>query len=86
MRIQRHNAVQVHPVSDHMHDPRGPFPREIFEEPEIVTDNFDKTEYGQDIPIGSTAQNNFKAPRILICSLCEARVAENKTGDHDCRN
>ena len=85
MRLQRHNAVQVHPVPSHIVNPQGPFPREMFAEPEIV-DNYDPeaSEDGSNFPIGATAQNNFKAPRTMICSHCEARVPENKTGDHVC--
>ena len=85
MRLQRHNAVQVHPVPSHIVTPQGPFPREMFAEPEII-DNYDPeaSEDGSNFPIGATAQNNFKSPRIMICSHCEARVPENKTGDHTC--
>jgi hypothetical protein len=58
----------------------------MFEEPEII-DNYDPefSEDGANFPKGATAQNNFKAPKTMICSNCEARVPENKTGDHDCR-
>ena len=85
MRLQRHNAVQVHPVPSHIVTPQGPFPREMFAEPEII-DNYDPefSEDGSNFPIGATAQNNFKSPRIMICSHCGARVPENKTGDHVC--
>lgn len=85
MKIQRNNAVQVHPVPKHVMDPQGPFPREMFEEPEIINDyESELAEDGANFPLGATAQNNFKAPRIMICSHCEARVPENKTGDHIC--
>lgn len=66
-------------------DPQGPFPREMFEEPEIIN-NYEPefAEDGANFPLGATAQNNFRAPRTMICSHCEARVPENKTGDHIC--
>jgi hypothetical protein len=83
MRIQRHKAVQVHPVPAHIRDAQGPFPRELFIEPEIV-DVHDTTEFGENLPLGSTAQNNFIAPRMMVCSLCKARVLESKTGEHEC--
>jgi hypothetical protein len=84
VRIQRHNAIQVHPVPEHVRDARGPFPAELFREPEIIHGNYDKTEFGESDPIGSTTQTNFKAPRVMVCSLCDARMLENKTGDHVC--
>ena len=59
MRIQRHNTIQVHPVPDHVREARGPFPQELFDEPEIITDQYDKTEFGEDMPVGGTVQNNF---------------------------
>ena len=85
MRIQRHNAVQVHPVPDRIVDPQGPFPREMFYEPEIITEYEPMLpEDGSGFPPGSTAQNNFTAPKTLICSNCKARVLETRTGDHLC--
>ena len=85
MRIQRHNSVQVHPVPDRITDPQGPFPREMFDEPEIIVEYEQMfPEDGSNFPAGSTAQNNFKPPRTLVCSHCEARVLENRTGDHVC--
>jgi hypothetical protein len=41
-------------------------------------------EDGANFPLGGTAQNNFKSPKIMICSWCEARVLANKTGNHVC--
>lgn len=87
MKIQRFEAKQAHPVPRQVMSPRGPFPQELFYEPEIVTDY--EPEYAEDganHPLGATAQNSFKAPRTMICSECEARVPENKTGNHECRD
>jgi len=83
MRIIRHQAKQVHPLPTSVTDPKGPFPRELFDEPEIVT-NYDTSEYGGDIPLGGTAQNNYKPPRYLRCSECLVRVLETETDDHVC--
>ena len=83
MRVTRVNAVQVHPVPDKVLRPSGPFPRELFRESEII-DAYDATEYGDDTPLGGTAQNNYTPPRALRCSNCFARVMENETENHVC--
>jgi len=83
MKVTRHNAVQVHPVPDKVANPRGPFPRELFREPEIV-DAYDSTEYGDDIPLGGTAQNNYVPPKWLRCASCFERVLETETDFHTC--
>lgn len=85
MRITRIDAVQAHPVPKTIREPRGPFPLELFDEPEI-NDEYDQdlAEDGSNFPVGSTVQNNYTTPRTLICSVCNARVYENKTGDHEC--
>lgn len=61
MKITRVKAVQAHPVPDKVHSPRGPFPRHLFREPEIVNDySPEDDETGSSFPLGATAQNNFK--------------------------
>jgi hypothetical protein len=66
-------------------NPQGPFPRELFNERPVV-DNYEPemSEDGGNLPLGGTAQNNYKQPRTMICSHCDERVLENKTGDHIC--
>jgi hypothetical protein len=66
-------------------NPQGPFPRELFNERPVV-DNYEPemSEDGGNLPLGGTAQNNYKQPRTMICSHCDERVLENKTGDHTC--
>lgn len=85
MRVTRKAAVQVHPVPDRIMDPIGPFPQELFREPEIV-DNYlpQYNEDGSDFLPGSTAQNNFKPIKILRCGTCLARVPETETALHVC--
>ena len=87
MKVTRHSAVQVHPVPDKVTSPQGPFPRELFREPEIITDY--EPQYAQDgtgIPLGGTAQNNYKPPRWMRCGSCMARVLENETDGHVCED
>jgi len=84
VRVIRHQAKQVHPVPDHMVNPRGPFPRELFDEPEIIYDNIDDSEYGGNMALGGTVQNNFKPPKVMRCGSCFARVMENETEHHVC--
>ena len=85
MRVTKHQAIQVHPVPSTATDPKGPFPRELFKEPDIVDDY--EPEYAEDganFPLGSTAQNNFKPQRYLRCAVCLVRVLETETQDHVC--
>lgn len=78
-RIERIQAPQGHPVPDKVKAPSGPFPRELFAEPEIIT----STEVREHLP-GATAQNDFKPPRYLRCAMCHERVLETETSDHKC--
>lgn len=85
MRVSKHQAVQVHPVPSIATDPKGPFPRELFKEPDIIDDY--EPEYAEDganFPLGATAQNNFKPPRYLRCAVCLIRVLESETQNHVC--
>lgn len=84
MRITTRRAHQVHPVPDKITEPRGPFPRELFDEPEIVVDTPALNEDGSSFPLGATAQNNFKPPKYLRCAYCQARVLETETESHVC--
>jgi hypothetical protein len=85
MRVTKRNAVQVHPVPKTMVSPKGPFPRELFDEPDIVVDyESSDNEDGSDFPLGATSQNDFKPVRYLRCSVCLVRVLETETQDHVC--
>lgn len=84
MRIIRNNAIQVHPVPDKLTAERGPFPRELFDEPEIIYPDPAYSEDGSDFAPGATVQNNFKPLKYLRCVVCEARVREDETSSHTC--
>jgi len=89
-RVQRIAAVQTHPVPNHAHAPRGPFPPEMQQgnpasEPEIVID-YDQAfpDDGSNLQLGTTAQNKFRAYRWLRCGTCFERVREDQTEAHVC--
>lgn len=87
MRMTRVKAVQVHAVPERMQDPQGPFPRELFREPEIVSDY--EPQYAEDgggFEPGSTAQNNYRPPKYLRCKACLVRVLESETENHICED
>lgn len=90
MRIVTKQAVQAHPVPNRVIAPQGPFPPELtvghpLAEPEIVYEYQSAiAEDGSDFLPGATAQNNYKPPRYLRCSVCSARVLETKTQYHVC--
>lgn len=87
MRVTRVKAVQVHPVPEHMESPKGPFPRELFREPEMADDYLPQyNEDGTGFEPGSTAQNNYKPPKWLRCKTCLERVLESDTETHICED
>ena len=81
MRITRVITKQGHPVPSHSHSPRGPFPPEIFKDPEITTEY---ESFDDDNPVGSTAQNDFKSPKVFKCSVCSVVVYEHEIPSHVC--
>jgi len=85
MKIFSKQAVQVHPVPEHVTDEMGPFPPEVLEESEIIYDYKSAySEDGSDFLPGATAQNNFRPPRHLRCGACYMRVLETETDSHVC--
>jgi hypothetical protein len=87
MRIIKKDAIQVHPFPKTMVEPKGPFPRELFDEPDIVVDySSPDDEGGSAFPLGATVQNGYKPLRYLRCSVCLARVLETETEDHICED
>jgi hypothetical protein len=87
MRVTKKDAIQVHPIPKTMVEPKGPFPRELFDEPTIVVDYpTQDSEDGSHFPLGATVQNNFKPLRYLRCSVCLVRVLETETEDHVCED
>ena len=85
MRVTNYQAKQVHPFPDKITSPVGPFPPELMAEPEIIYD-YDSafSEDGSDFELGATAQNNYKPPKYLRCSVCLSRVLETETKNHIC--
>lgn len=90
MRIISKQAIQAHPVPDRVTTPQGPFPPELtvghpLSEPEIIYEYQEAyAEDGSDFLLGATAQNNYKPPRYLRCSLCHVRVLDSETEYHVC--
>lgn len=79
VRVERKQAVQTHPVPKKVSAPQGPFPSEMFDEPDIIS----VPEYQEFAP-GATAQNNFRPEKYLRCARCLARVKEADTETHIC--
>jgi len=87
MRIIRHQAIQVHSVPNRVYDAKGPFPDELFDEPEIIYDYPEESgEDGADFELGATAQNNFKPAKYYRCRHCNARVTELELETHVCED
>ena len=87
MRITKKQAVQVHPVPDRVMDPVGPFPPDLFKEPDIVVNNRpNQDEDGSDFPLGATAQNEFKPPKYVRCAYCLTRVLDAEKEQHRCED
>jgi hypothetical protein len=84
MRVIRQQAIQVHPVPDKITPERGPFPRELFDEPEIVYADPAYSEDGTSYLPGATVQNNYKPVKYLRCVVCDSRVLESETSLHIC--
>ena len=81
MRVTRVITKQGHPVPSSAHSPKGPFPPELFAAPEIITEY---TSFDDDNPIGATAQNNFKSPKMFRCNECSMVIFEHEMPDHVC--
>lgn len=85
MRIQRIPSRQAHPVPETAARPRGPFPRELYESREIVTDYAPQSDGGGDpVPEEGTAQNGYRAWRWFRCRQCLDAVREDWLDDHEC--
>lgn len=85
MRLIRVKAVQAHPVPKYVHEPYGPFPEDLFEEPEIVYDYTSEEDEGTTSLLpGATAQNNYRPEKAFRCKHCHARVLESEIETHTC--
>ena len=85
MRVERIQTKQAHPVPSKVTSPRGPFPPEILAETRITHDYDRQSDGGgEDLPLGSTAQNNFKPTRWFSCNDCNVIVSEAQLETHTC--
>ena len=85
MRVNKVAAVQAHYVPARPHLPRGPFPPELFRQPEIVYDYEPEADGGGPVvPEGATAQNNYRAPKWFQCRICLETLREDELDAHVC--
>lgn len=82
MRIQRIETKQGHPVPKSAHAPRGPFPPELRQRPQVIVDYVPEDE---EIATGATAQNNYTEPKVFRCKLCLDYLYEHQIPDHQCK-
>jgi hypothetical protein len=78
-------TFQGHAVPKTVSRPKGPFPPELFREPEVIYD-YEQAypEDGSDFEPGATVQNNYQPLKWLRCYDCHAKVREDETEQHDC--
>lgn len=84
-RITRIPTKQGHPVPSRVMPTQGPFPRDLYSHPPVVTE-YEKISGngGPEIPFGSTAQNNFKPLKWFRCKLCAETIKESDLSSHRC--
>lgn len=78
MRVIRRPAYQGHDIPQTAHQPRGPFPPELF-----VAGPLASVE-PEDIDTRENAQNNYRAPALMRCTLCGEVMTEDETDAHRC--
>ena len=84
-RIIQVPVFQGHPVPDRPHAPRGPFPPELLRRPERAADVEPQPDGGgESLPMGATAQNNYRPVRWFRCRDCSEVLAEADLDDHTC--
>ena len=79
--IQRIETKQGHPVPKSAGPAKGPFPPELYAQPEVITEYPPEIE---DVPVGGTAQNNFRPPKVFKCRDCDELVLEYNISNHIC--
>ena len=85
MHIERIKTKQGHPVPKTAGSPKGPFPPELFEPPVVIANYTPQPDGGdEDMPVGSTAQNNFKPIKWFRCKSCKDIIPEHKLSNHNC--
>lgn len=64
---------------------QGPFPNELFTHPPVVTDYQQVSgNGGPEIPLGATAQNDYKALKWFKCKSCADVIKESELTRHVC--
>lgn len=80
MRVLRRHAVQGHAVPSTAHAPQGPFPAEILAVSQPVVEE-------EALPDPrANAQNLYRSPSLVRCTLCGDTMTEDVTGSHVCEN
>ena len=83
MRIQRIETKQAHYTPDHVYYAGNIFPAEIVSSPEIIHEYVSQADSGDvALPVGSTAQNDFKELQWFRCKGCGEILSEHKIADH----
>lgn len=80
MRIVRRQAVQGHAVPATAHRPQGPFPAEILAPNVVVTEDEEQPDPR------ANAQNFYRSPSMVRCTLCGDVMTEDVTDSHVCEN
>lgn len=78
MRIVRRQAVQGHEIPSTAHHPRGPFPSEILAPNVVVMEPEDQ------VDPRANAQNLYRSPSLVRCTLCGDIMTEDVTDSHVC--
>lgn len=84
MRIERIATKQGHPVPDSATYPKGPFPTELFQRPEVIVD-YVENHAGGETTIGGTAQNNYAPLKYFKCKVCTEIMNEREMQSHICK-
>lgn len=78
MRVVRRQAVQGHAIPTTAHQPQGPFPAEILAPNAVVVEEEERMDPG------SNAQNLYRSPSMVRCTLCGEIMTEDVTDSHVC--
>lgn len=84
MKIERIIAKQAHPVPNHSYMPRtNIFAPEILQQSPIIHDYAPQPNGGaEEMPIGGTAQNNFRELEYFKCLVCDVVANERDITSH----
>lgn len=80
MRVVRRAAVQGHDIPSTAHRPHGPFPAEILAPNQVIT------EPEEQIDPRANAQNLYRSPSLVRCTVCGEIMTEDVTDSHVCED